>query len=106
MKMEIPGSLIVCGSYAGDLEAIVKVLNTFEFDQDWDKDERFVVVDGRIETDRYLIENAGAMPYSWYEEGREEEDEPNYEPSLEEVSNAIAKDKYSTVLTVAGGKGV
>jgi hypothetical protein len=41
--MQIPGSLIVCGDYAGDLEAIAKVLNTFEFDQDWDKAERFVV---------------------------------------------------------------
>jgi hypothetical protein len=86
--MEMPGSLIVCGDYAVDLEAIAKVLNTFDFDQDWrNRDERFVVVDGRIQTDRYLIDNPGAMPYCWYVEG---EDEPCYEPSLEEVSGAIA----------------
>ena len=81
------GALIVCGDYAGDLEAIAKLLNTFEFDQDEDQHERFVVVDGRIQTDRYLIDNAGAMPYCWNVEG---EDEPCYEPSLEAVSGAIA----------------
>ena len=31
------GTLIVCGDYTGDLEAIAKVLNTFEFDHDEDK---------------------------------------------------------------------
>ena len=32
---------LICGDYAGDLQAIVNVLNTFGFDQEWDKDERF-----------------------------------------------------------------
>jgi hypothetical protein len=45
------GALIVCGDYTGDLEAIAKVLNTFGLDQDEDKDERFLVVDGRIKTE-------------------------------------------------------
>ena len=82
------GALIVCGDYAGDLEAIAKLLNTFEFDQDEDQHERFVVVDGRIQTDRYLIDNAGAMPYYWHN-GAEDEDGV-CEPSLEAVSSAIA----------------
>ena len=83
------GALIVCGDYSGDLEAIAKVLNTFEFDQDDYKDERFVVVDGRIEIDRYGVECAGAMPYCWHKEA-EEEEEDGYDPTLEEVSGAIA----------------
>ena len=43
------GSLIVCGDYEGDLEAITEVLNGFSFDQDDDQEQRFVVHDGRIE---------------------------------------------------------
>ena len=42
------GSLIVGGDYEGDLEAIAKVFNTFEFDAGEDRDQRFVVHDGRI----------------------------------------------------------
>jgi hypothetical protein len=88
MKMEKLGSLIVFGEYAGDLEAIAKVLNAFEYEQDVDKHERFVVVDGRIQTDSYLVdEDASVMPYRWDVEG---EDEPRYDPSLEDVSGAIA----------------
>ena len=48
--MEQNGTLIVCGDYEGDLEAIAKVLNTFEFDAGEDRDQRFVVHDGRIST--------------------------------------------------------
>ena len=43
------GSLIVCGDYEGDLEAIAEVLNGYRFDQDDDPEWRFVVHDGRIE---------------------------------------------------------
>jgi hypothetical protein len=41
--MKTLGFLIICGDYAGDSQAIVNVLNTFEFDQEWDKDELWVV---------------------------------------------------------------
>ena len=46
--MEQNGTLIVCGDYEGDLKAIAKVLNTFEFDAGENRDQRFVVHDGRI----------------------------------------------------------
>jgi hypothetical protein len=80
------GTLIVCGDYTGDLEAIAKVLNTFEFDHDEDKYERFFVLDGRIEVDRYYVDGAGAMPYIWNKEDGEHCDYP----TLEDVSSAIA----------------
>jgi hypothetical protein len=68
------GSLIVCGNYDGDLEAIAEVLNGLEFDQDEDRDQRFVVHDGRIEPDRFEIDNASAASplCGWYqsEDGR------------------------------------
>jgi hypothetical protein len=68
------GSLIVCGNYDGDLEAIAKVLNGLEFDQAEDRDQRFVVHDGRIKPDRFDIDCASAaFPLcGWYksEDGR------------------------------------
>jgi hypothetical protein len=53
-------TLIVCGNYEGDLEAIAEVLNGFIFDQDNDPDQRFVVHDGRIQPDRFDIEGVSA----------------------------------------------
>lgn len=62
------GSLIVCGDYEGDLEAIVKVLNGFEFDQDDEQDRRFVVHDGRIRPNHFEVDGAtAAFPLrAWY----------------------------------------
>jgi hypothetical protein len=54
------GSLIVCGNYEGDLEAIAEALNGFVFDQDDDPDERFIVLDGRIRTNHFKADNATA----------------------------------------------
>ena len=51
------GTLIVCGDYQGDLEAIAKVL-TFEFDQGDKRDQRFVVHDGGIKPE----DSCGAFP--------------------------------------------
>jgi hypothetical protein len=69
------GTLIVCGDYQGDLEAIAKVLNTFEFDQGDERDQRFEVYDGRIEPDRFDIDAANAaFPLRWLyksEDGRD-----------------------------------
>jgi hypothetical protein len=81
------GNLIVCGDYAGDLEGIAEVLNSLGLDIGWDKDERFVVVDGRIKSNRHVLENAGAMPYCSHEQG---EDEPRYQADLEALRDAIA----------------
>jgi hypothetical protein len=68
------GTLIVCGDYRGDLEAIAKVLNAFEFDQGDERDQRFVVHDGRIEPDRFCIDAvSAAFPLRWWytsEDGR------------------------------------
>jgi hypothetical protein len=60
--------LIVCGDYKGNLEAIAKVLNGLEFDQDENRDRRFVVHDGRIKPDRFDIDSASAaFPLrGWY----------------------------------------
>ena len=61
------GTLIVCGDYQGDLEAIAKVLNAFEFDQGDERDQRFVVHDGRIEPDRFRIDAvSAAFPLRWW----------------------------------------
>ena len=61
------GTLIVCGDYEGDLEAIAKVLNTFEFGQGEDRDQRFVVHDGRISHPALDIAWAGAAsPLRWW----------------------------------------
>ena len=49
------GSLIVCGDYEGNLEAIAEVLNGCRFDQDDDPEQRFMVHDGSIEPDRFDI---------------------------------------------------
>jgi len=104
------GSLIVCGDYEGNLEAIVEVLNSFEFDQDDERDQRFVVHDGRIEPDHFEIDGATAafplrawfksgdgreFPASKYRELPEDEDDDwdfdGYEEvSLAELSKAIA----------------
>ena len=48
-------SLIVCGDYEGNLEAIAEVLNGCRFDQDDDPEQRFMVHDGSIEPDRFDI---------------------------------------------------
>ena len=78
------GALIVCGDYTGDLEAIARVLNK---DQE---DERFVVVNGRIETDRYCIVGRSATPFGRYVAVEEEGEEFYYQPPLNEISGAIA----------------
>jgi hypothetical protein len=43
------GTMIVCGDYEGDVEAIAKVLNAFEFGQGDMSDQPFLVRDGRIQ---------------------------------------------------------
>ena len=78
------GALIVCGDYTGDLEAIARVLNK---DQE---DERFVVVNGRIETDRYCIVGRSATPFGRYVAVEEEGEEFYYQPPFKEISGAIA----------------
>ena len=63
------GSLIVCGDYEGNLEAIAEVLNGYGFDQDDDREQRFVVHDGRIEPDRLDIYGlTAAFPLRWSED--------------------------------------
>ena len=83
-------ALIVCGDYAGDLEAIARVLNNFRFDLDKDQRELFVVVNGRIETDRYCIVGRSATPFGRYVAVEEEGEEFYYQPPLNEISGAIA----------------
>ena len=77
------GSLIVCGDYEGDLEAIAEVLNGYAFDQDDDQEQRFVVHDGRIEPEPLDIydPNRRVLPIRWSEDS---------EVSLAELSRAIA----------------
>jgi hypothetical protein len=76
-------TLIVCGNYEGDLEAIAEVLNGFIFDQDHDPDQRFVVHDGRIQPDRFDIEGvSAAFPRT--------NDDDYEEVSLAELSRTIA----------------
>ena len=76
-------TLIVCGSYEGDLEAIAEVLNGFIFDQDNHPNQRFVVHDGRIQPDRFDIEGASAaFPRT--------NDDDYEEVSLAELSRTIA----------------
>jgi len=61
------GTLIVCGDYQGDLEAIANLLNAFEFCQGDKPGQRFVVHDGRIEPDRSIIEPlSAASPIRWW----------------------------------------
>jgi hypothetical protein len=55
------GALIVCGDYEGNLNAIAKVLNCFEYDQG-DERLRFVVHDGRIEPHIFGNETMSAFP--------------------------------------------
>ena len=55
------GALIVCGDYEGNLNAIAKVLNRFEYDQG-DERLRFVVHDGRIEPNNFGNETMSAFP--------------------------------------------
>jgi hypothetical protein len=106
------GTLIVCGDYRGDLEAIAKVLNAIEFDQGEERDQRFFVHEGRIEPDRSNIDAvSAAFPLRWSyqsEDGRrpaaneylelpdEEKDssrdsgEDHETPSLAQLSKLIA----------------
>jgi hypothetical protein len=66
------GSLIVGGDYEGDLEAIAKVLNTFEFDAGEDRAQRFVVHDGRIRTWGIGLAHASAgFPLRWWYESKD-----------------------------------
>ena len=60
------GNLIVCGDYQGDLEAIAKVLNAFEFGQADMRDQRFVVHDGRIEPPFCNNGLSAASPIRWW----------------------------------------
>ena len=61
------GTLIVCGDYQGDLEAIANLLNAFEFGQGDKPGQRFVVHDGRIEPDPSIIEPlTAASPIRWW----------------------------------------
>jgi hypothetical protein len=76
-------TLIVCGNYEGNLEAIAEVLNGFQFDQDEDQDRRFVVHDGRIQPDRFDIEGVSASP-------RHASDDDSEDVSLAELSKTIA----------------
>jgi hypothetical protein len=107
------GTLIACGDYEGNLEAIAKVLNTFEFDQGEERDQRFVVHDGRIKIDRFGLDSvSAAFPLRWWytsEDGRrlpaneylelpDEEDDGDWDcdgddyeyPSLAQLSKIIA----------------
>jgi hypothetical protein len=68
-----PGALIVCGDYEGDLAEIVSILNGFEFDQEEEERIGFVVLNGRIEPDRFGNDAASAFPFrTWLksEDGR------------------------------------
>ena len=67
------GALIVCGDYEGDLAEIVSVLNGFEYDQEEDERTGFVVLNGRIEADRFGNDATSAFPFrTWLksEDGR------------------------------------
>ena len=99
------GTLIVCGDYEGNLDAIAKVLNCFEYDQG-DERLRFGVHDGRIEPHIFGNETMSAFPLRvWFksEDGRRvpgeelSDDEGGYwdiddyeEVSSEELSKTIA----------------
>jgi hypothetical protein len=79
-------TLIVCGSYEGDLAAIAEVLNGFYFDTDDDPDQRFLVHDGRIRPDRFDISQvSAALPMRYCPDSDIAE-----EVSLEELSKTIA----------------
>ena len=103
------GTLIVCGDYEGNSEAITEVLNGLQFDQDGAFDQGFMVHEGNIDTDRVEIANASAaFPLrAWYtsedggrlpsnkvdelsDEGVEWHFDEYEEPSLEDLSKAIA----------------
>jgi hypothetical protein len=74
------GTLIVCGDYDGDLEAIAKVFNTFEFDAGDDRDQRFVVHDGRISTQGIdLAWASAAFPLRYWYESKDGRQLPNNE---------------------------
>jgi hypothetical protein len=74
------GSLIVCGDYDGDLEAIAEVLNTFEFDAGEDRHERFGVHDGRIRVQGFGLGFASAaFPLRWWWESKDGRRLPNNE---------------------------
>jgi hypothetical protein len=59
-------TMIVFGDYEGDLEAIAKVLNAFEFGQGEMSDRPFLVSDGRIKLALWNNGLTAAVPIRWW----------------------------------------